>query len=282
MIKILTDTASDFEQDEADSLGLSLLPITIRFGEEEFEDGVTLSHRAFFERLVECDELPQTSQINEYRFRERFEALTADGSEVAAVLLSSRLSGTYESAVKAAKAFGGRVRVIDSLNASVGERVLVQYALRLRERGLPLDGIINELEEKKRRIQLLAVLDTLTYLKKGGRISAITALAGELLSIKPVVSIMNGEVKLVGKAIGSKKSNNLLSQLVEKCGGIDFSLPFTLGYSGLSDAYLQKYVHDSERLFAEHVSSLPSCLIGSTIGTHVGPNAIAVAFFAKQ
>lgn len=282
MIKILTDTASDFEQDEADSLGLSLLPITIRFGEEEFEDGVTLSHREFFERLVECDELPQTSQINEYRFRERFETLTDDGSEVVAILLSSRLSGTYESAVKAAKAFGGRVRVVDSLNASVGERVLVQYALRLREQGLPTDQLVNALEEKKHRIQLLAVLDTLTYLKKGGRISAITALAGELLSIKPVVSIVNGEVKLVGKAIGSKKSNNLLSQLVEKCGGIDFALPFTLGYSGLSDAYLQKYVRDSERLFVEHVSAFPSCLIGSTIGTHVGPNAIAVAFFAKQ
>lgn len=281
MIKILTDSASDFELEESESLNLSLIPMTIRFGEEEFSDGVNLSHREFFEKLIESDTLPQTSQINEYRFAERFAELTADGSDVIVILLSSRLSGTYYCAVNAAKAFGGKVRVIDSLNASVGEHILVQYALRLRDKGLSLNELADELEQKKTRIQLLAVLDTLTYLKKGGRISAMAAMAGELLSIKPVVSVTDGEVKLVGKAIGSKKSNNLLNQLVEKCGGIDFSMPYTLGYSGLSDAFLQKYVHDSERLFAGKTKTLPSCLIGSTIGTHVGPNAIAVAFFAK-
>lgn len=281
MIKILTDSAADFEQEEADKLNLSFLPIMIRFGEEEYADGVNLSHREFFEKLIESDTLPQTSQINEYRFAERFAELTADGSEVLAVLLSSRLSGTYYCAVNAAKAFGGKVRVVDSLNACIGEQILVRYALQLREKGASLNEIAEALEQKKSSIQLLAVLDTLTYLKKGGRISAMAAMAGELLSIKPVISVTDGEVKLVGKAIGSKKSNNLLTQLIEKCGGIDFSLPYMLGYSGLSDAFLQKYVRDSERLFAGQTDSLPSCLIGSTIGTHVGPNAIAVAFFAK-
>ncbi len=281
MIKILTDSAADFEQEEADKLNLSFLPIMIRFGEEEYADGVNLSHREFFEKLIESDTLPQTSQINEYRFAERFAELTSDGSEVLAVLLSSRLSGTYYCAVNAAKAFGGKVRVVDSLNACIGEQILVRYALQLREKGALLNEIAEALEQKKSSIQLLAVLDTLTYLKKGGRISAMAAMAGELLSIKPVISVTDGEVKLVGKAIGSKKSNNLLTQLIEKCGGIDFSLPYMLGYSGLSDAFLQKYVRDSERLFAGYADSLPSCLIGSTIGTHVGPNAIAVAFFAK-
>ena len=149
MIKILTDSAADFEQEEADKLNLSFLPIMIRFGEEEYADGVNLSHREFFEKLIESDTLPQTSQINEYRFAERFAELTSDGSEVLAVLLSSRLSGTYYCAVNAAKAFGGKVRVVDSLNACIGEQILVRYALQLREKGALLNEIAEALEQKK-------------------------------------------------------------------------------------------------------------------------------------
>ncbi len=281
MIKILVDSAADFELTEAEELGITLAPILVRFGKDEFMDGVNITHREFFEKLIESGELPQTSQINEFRFAEYFKNLTANGDDVIAITISSKLSGTYSCAVKAAKKFGGKVRVVDSLNASIGERVLLQYALRLLNCGLTVDEIVKELNERKQKIQVLAVLDTLKYLRKGGRISAAAAIAGEMLSIKPVVSVIKGEVKLVGKAIGSKKGNNLLNQLIEKCGGIDFERPYTLGYSGLSDDYLKKYLHDSEKLWKGNTDSVPSYLIGSTIGTHVGPNAIAVAFFAK-
>ena len=282
MIKILVDSACDLEQSDAETLGVSLLPLQIRFGEEEFLDGVTLSHRAFFEKLIETNTLPQTSQINEYRFEEAFSELTADGSEVVAITLSSKLSGTHASAVKAAKEFGGKVHVVDSLNACIGERILLEYAVRLVKGGrLGAAEIAAELDEKKGKIQLLAVLDTLQYLRKGGRISSVTAIAGEMLSIKPVISVVRGEVKLVGKAMGSKKGNNLLNKLVSDCGGIDFTMPYVLGYSGLSDEFLQKYIRDSEALWKEHTDHVPYYLIGSTIGTHVGPGAIAVAFFAK-
>ncbi len=282
MIKILVDSACDLEQSDAQALGVSLLPLQIRFGEEEFLDGVTLSHRAFFEKLIETNTLPQTSQINEYRFEEAFSELTEDGSEVVAITLSSKLSGTHASAVKAAKKFGGKVHVVDSLNACIGERVLLEYAVRLVKEGrLGAAEIAAELDEKKGKIQLLAVLDTLQYLRKGGRISSVTAIAGEMLSIKPVISVVRGEVKLVGKAMGSKKGNNLLTKLVSDCGGIDFTMPYVLGYSGLSDEFLQKYIRDSEALWKEHTDHVPYYLIGSTIGTHVGPGAIAVAFFAK-
>ncbi len=282
MIKILVDSACDLEQSDAEALGVSLLPLQIRFGEEEFLDGVTLSHRAFFEKLVETNTLPQTSQINEYRFEEAFSELTADGSEVVAITLSSKLSGTHASAVKVAKEFGGKVHVVDSLNACIGERILLEYAVRLVKGGrLGAAEIAAELDEKKGKIQLLAVLDTLQYLRKGGRISSVTAIAGEMLSIKPVISVVRGEVKLVGKAMGSKKGNNLLNKLVSDCGGIDFTMPYVLGYSGLSDEFLQKYIRDSEALWKEHTDHVPYYLIGSTIGTHVGPGAIAVAFFAK-
>ncbi|MDE5729853.1 MAG: DegV family protein [Clostridia bacterium] len=281
MIKILVDSASDLELAEAEKLGVTLIPMQVRFGNEEFLDGINLTHKEFFEKLIESDELPQTSQINEFRFEENFKKLTENGDEVIAITISSKLSGTYSCAVKAAKKFGGKVRVVDSLNASIGERVLLQYAVRLLKDGLSVDEIVKELEQSKHKIQVLALLDTLTYLRKGGRISAAAAVAGGILSIKPVVSVIKGEVKLVGKAIGSKKGNNLLNQLVEKCGGIDFEKPYTLGYSGLSDDYLKKYLHDSEKLWKNSTDSVPSYLIGSTIGTHVGPNAIAVAFFAK-
>ncbi len=282
MIKLMADSACDLEQTEADALGIALMPLSIRFGREEYWDGVTLSHREFFEKLIETDEIPQTSQISDYRFEEAFASLTADGSEVIAVTLSSKLSGTHACAVRAAKKFPGKVYVVDSMNACLGERILVDYALRLiREGQLSAPEIAAKLDEKKNKIQLLAVLDTLKFLRKGGRISTVTAFAGEMLSIKPVISVVKGEPKLIGKAMGSKKGNNLLNRLVDECGGIDFTMPYVLGYSGLSEDFLMKYLHDSEHLWKEHTDHVPYYLIGSTIGTHVGPNAIAVAFFAK-
>ncbi|MCI8820003.1 MAG: DegV family protein [Clostridia bacterium] len=282
MVKILIDSASDIEKDEADALGVHLIPVRIRFGTEEFLDGINLTHLRFFEMLIESDELPQTSRINEYEFAEKYGELTADGSDVVVITMSSKISGTYSGAVKAAKDFGGKVYVVDSLNACIGERILCQYALRLLGEGLSAREIAAELDVKKHKIQLLAVLDTLKYLRKGGRISAAAAFTGELLSIKPVISIIKGEVKLVGKAIGSKKGNNLLTQLVDRCGGIDFGMPYGLVYSGLSDDYLNKYLNDSAKLWKDNTDFVPSYLIGSTIGTHIGPGAVGVCFFAKD
>ena len=282
MVKILIDSASDIEKDEADALGVHLIPVRIRFGTEEFLDGINLTHSRFFEMLIESDELPQTSRINEYEFAEKYGELTADGSDVVVITMSSKISGTYSGAVKAAKDFGGKVYVVDSLNACIGERILCQYALRLLGEGLSAREIAAELDVKKHKIQLLAVLDTLKYLRKGWRISAAAAFTGELLSIKPVISIIKGEVKLVGKAIGSKKGNNLLTQLVDRCGGIDFGMPYGLVYSGLSDDYLNKYLNDSAKLWKDNTDFVPSYLIGSTIGTHIGPGAVGVCFFAKD
>ncbi len=280
MIKILIDSASDLTQSEADALGVALIPMTIKFDSEEFYDGVNITPREFFEKLPLCEELPSTSQINEYRWEEAFSNLTKDGSEVLAITISSGLSGTFACAKKAAEKFSD-VRVVDSFNASLGERILLDYALKLVKEGKSIDEIAKLLEEKRSKIQVLALLDTLKYLKKGGRISSVVAFTGELLSIKPVISIVDGEVRLVGKAIGSKKGNNLLMQLVDKCGGIDFDMPYTLAYSGLSDENLQRYLNDSEKLWSGKTENIPSHMIGSTIGTHIGPGAIAVAFFAK-
>lgn len=284
MIKVLIDSASDITQEEAEKKGIFMIPLEVRFGEDVYLDGVNLLPQQFLEKLVESNELPKTSQINEYRWTEQFEKLTADGSQVIAITISSKLSGTYNSAKMAAKKFPNQVFVIDSLSAATGERVLCDYALRLIAEGKAANEIAEELETKKKKLQVIAVVDTLKYLRKGGRISTLTAFAGELLSIKPVISVINGEVKLVGKAMGSKKSNNLLMQLVEKVGGIDFEMPYGLIFSGYRDEYLRKYLEDSASLWQEHVAdmkNIPVYMYGSTIGTHVGPNALGVAFFAK-
>ncbi len=282
MIKILTDSAADIDLEEAKELGIDFIPLQIQFGDEEYLDGVNLSHREFFEKLIECNEIPKTSQVNKYRFTEKFSELTQNGDEVIVITLSSKLSGTYNSAVSAAKKFADRVYVVDSLNVCIGERILCKYAIQLVNEGkLSAKQITAELDEKKIKIELLAVLDTLKYLRKGGRISSVTAFAGEMLSIKPVISVVKGEVKLIGKAIGSKKGNNLLNQLVNRCG-INFSMPYALAYSGLNDEYLKKYLNDSEHLWKGKTDNIPSYMIGSTIGTHVGPGAIAVAFFGEK
>lgn len=283
MIKILIDSASDIDVKEAEEKRIYLIPIEVTFGEDTYLDGVNLSHNEFFEKLIESDELPKTSQINPFRFEEEFEKLTEDGSSVVCITISSKLSNTYNNAVSAAKKFKDKVYVVDSLNACIGERVLCDLAIRLVEEGkLSAKEIAEELDKRKQTIELLAVVGTLKYLKKGGRISSVVAFTGEMLSIKPVISIINGQVKMVGKARGSKKGNNLLVEKIEACGGIDFNYPYATGYSGLSNDFLKKYLEDSAALWQNSTDSVPMYQIGSTIGTHVGPGAIAVAFFSKR
>lgn len=280
-VKILFDSASDVSLREAADMGAELIPIKIRFGGEEFLDGVNITREEFFEKLAHSEGLPQTSQINPAEFEDAFARLTANGDEVVCITLSSKLSGTFKNAESAAEQFGGKVSVVDSLNASTGEKLLCQYALRLRAEGMSGSEICDELNAVKGRINVLAVLDTLLYLKKGGRISSLTAFAGEMLSIKPVIGIIDGEVKLLGKAIGLKKSGNLLTKLVKE-KGVDFSMPHGVMWSGADDGMLRRYVEDSRDLWAAETDSLPAYMIGSTIGTHIGPGAIGAAFFSKK
>lgn len=279
--RIIIDSASDINKEEAAALGVTLVSMKIRIGEEEFLDGVDLYPAEFYDKLIESDELPKTSQINPFRFEEEFEKVAAAGDEAVVIVISSKLSGTYLSAQTAAEKFAGKIFVVDSLNACIGERLLCQYALRLIKEGKTAKEIAAKLEEKKGKICVMAMLNTLEYLKKGGRISAAVAFAGGILSIKPVIAVEEGEIKLVGKAMGSKKGNNLLTTLVEKTGGIDFSMPYGVVWSGKDKSTLEKYVTDSAKLWEEHTDDVPAHMIGCTIGTHIGPGAIGVAFFRK-
>ena len=279
-IRVITDSAADLPQPCRPEI--TVLPMAVTFGEEQFLDGVDLAHRQFYEKLIEGDALPTTSQINPTQFEEAFRRAVDEGEDVVAVVLSSKLSGTCQSARIAAEEFPGRVFVVDSENATIGQQILVRRALDLLGQGLDAAAIAGELEREKKDIRLVALLDTLEYLKRGGRISPSVALVGGLLSVKPVIAVEHGEVVMLGKARGSKNGSNLLVQEIRKTNGVDFDRPYLLGYTGLEDSLLQKYIADSAALWAEHTNALPIGTIGGTIGTHVGPGAIAVAFFQKR
>ena len=280
-IKILTDSASDISQKEANKLGIYMIPMIINFGEEEFFDGVDLLPTDFYNKLIETDVMPKTSQISPFRFEEIFNELTQNGDDLIVITLSSKLSGTYESALLASKKFNGKVHVIDSLSAAIGERLLCYIALDLIKKGKEINEIVNVLNTSKKRLTVMAMVNTLEYLKRGGRISKTVAFAGELLSIKPVVAIVDGEVKLIGKAMGSKKANNLLNSLIKEKGGINFDMPYGIIWAGLDKTLLEKYLKDSSQIWQDYTDFVPSYIIGSTIGTHVGPGAIGVAFFSN-
>lgn len=279
-IKFVIDSASDLTLQEAEALGVRLLPILVTFGEESYRDGVDLTHQGFFEKLTAGGAFPKTSQINPFEFEDCFRELTADGSEVLAITLSSKFSGTYENALLAAEPYGGKVAVVDSLNATVGERLLLMRALQLLPQVASARELAERLDEEKHRIRLMALLGTLEYLQKGGRISTVTAVSGTLLHIKPVVCVEDGNVRLLGKAMGMKKGTDLLTRLIEKAGGVDFSMPYGAAYSDPDDRLLQSYLQSSAFLWRDGIGKVSASSLGSTIGTHVGPGAIAIAFFA--
>lgn len=279
-VRIIVDSTADLLPEVASRL--TVVPLSVRFGDREYVQGVDITNAQFYEMLVESDTLPTTSQATPYQFEAAFREAVEAGDTVVAITLSAKLSGTYQSAVIAAEEFPDKVFVVDSTSAAIGAGILIEYALQLVDRGLSAEDIAKSLLTQRERIYVVAMLDTLEYLKKGGRISKAVAFAGELLSIKPVVSIEGGEVKLLGKARGSKQGNNLLVKQIQAAGGVDFSMPLLLGYTGLSDVLLQKYITDSAILWESYRKELPQTLIGSVIGTHVGPGAVAVAFFSKN
>lgn len=281
-IRIITDSAADFiPQDELPNFRVP--PLTIIFGTHEYKDGVDLTHTRFYELLVESAELPKTAQVTPAQYAAAFEEATAAGDECLVITVSSKLSGTFESAHLAAKQASCPVRIVDSLNASAGQRALVLLALQILdgEKHMSLDELADFLNQKVEKLQVIALLDTLEFLKRGGRIGSLAAGLGQVLSIKPVICTIDGKVELLGKARGSKAGRNLLSECIERVGGVDFELPVCAGYAGLSDKLLKKYIEDSRALYEGKLDQVPTFSMGATIGTHSGPGAIAFGFFAR-
>ena len=274
-VKLIVDSTFDITPQVR--ARVDVVPLTIHSGEQEYIDGITIDSKAFYEKLVESDMLPTTSQATPFVFEEAFRKAVEEGFEVVCLTCASKLSGTHQSAVIAAEEFGGKVHVVDSQSIAIGGGILAEYALTLLDKGMSAEEITWKLLRKRAAVRVLALLDTL-----GGRIAAPAASAGGILNIKPVITITGGEIQMLGKARGSRQGNNLLVQEIQKAGGVDFGKPVLLGYTGISDSLLRKYISDSAQLWQDHVDRLNVETVGSVVGTHAGPGAVAVAFFASE
>ena len=278
-VQIIVDSSVDVAERFRERL--HIVPLIIHFGEEELIDGVTINKEQFYRRLVESEQLPFTSQASPVAFQKVYEEVTQAGDSAVVITLASKLSGTYQSACIAAGDFDN-IYVVDSQTAAIGAGVLTEYALARAEAGADARELASELEQKREDVCLVALLDTLEYLKRGGRISKTAALAGGLLNIKPMITVRDGDVVLIGKARGSKQGNSLLVEKIRACGGIDFDLPILLGYSGLSGESLETYVEYSHDLWERGTEILDKTCISGVIGTHTGPGVVAAAFFRKH
>ena len=276
-VRMIVDSTADLMPEVREKL--TVVPLTIHFGRDEYVDGVTITHHQFYEKLVESDVMPTTSQPTPEAFADIFRQVEENGDQAVVLTISSKLSGTCQSATIAAADFPGRVWGVDSQSVAIGSGILAELGLQLAEQGMDAPSIAARLEQERDNVRVIATLDTLEYLKKGGRISSAAAIAGGILSIKPGIAMQDGEMCSLGKARGSKQGNNLLAAEIQKAGGVDFSKPLMLGYTGLSDALLNKYIEDSAALWEGHREALRTTIVGSVVGTHAGPGAVAAAFF---
>lgn len=280
MLRIITDSAADFDLETAASLGVTVIPAEITIGDRSYRDRYDLQPDRFYEMLIETSDLPHTSQINIYTFEEEFEKVKAAGDTAIVILMSSKVSGTYQNAVITAQDYEN-IYVIDSRNVSIGEQILVRYAVMLRDKGRDPGEIAHRLEVRSNQVRILALLDTLEYARRGGRLGAAAAALGTLLSIKPVLTFDNGKLKVLGKARGSKNGNNLLNTEIARTG-IETRLPAAAAYSGLDHTKLDHYIEDSRAIWEGKIHDLPVSQLGSAVGTHAGPGAVVVAYFMKQ
>ena len=279
-IKIVTDSASDIPQALARAWDVTVLPLAIRFGDEEFQDGVTLTPAQFFRRLEAGPHFPKTSQITPYIYGLAFADAVRHGDDVVCFCLSSGVSGSFQSACFAAAGFDGHVFVIDTRQFCISQYIIVQRAVELRDAGFTVGELVSIITAELSHAHVLAAFDTLEYLKRGGRLSGAAAAVGGLLNIKPVLTITDGVVDVLGKARGTRKACDMLLDELRKLGEADTAKPLCFGCTAGGEEGLHLFrarIH--EELGLEAASG--SVEVGATIGAYAGPGAIAFAFFTK-
>lgn len=277
MIRIVTDSTSDISAERAKELGVEVLPLSVLFGEESFRDGVDISKEEFYARLSQAETLPTTAQVTPDAFIEAFRRLTGNGDQVLGIFLSSDLSGTYQSAMIARDVVDEEnIAVVDSRTVTFAEGLLVEAACLLRDQGLSLAELTEKVTELSGRVRLLAVLDTLKYLKMGGRISGATAVVGGLLGISPIIAVQEGKVESIGKARGRKAAFAWIREELDRRPA-DLSLPVAFGHSNAPQA-----MEENMAYFAGWAAQAPFVCtgdIGCVVGTHAGPGATGLAYF---
>lgn len=279
MIKLITDSTSDIEKQEAEKYGITIVPLKVIMEGNDYRDRVDLNAEDFYPLLEQCDNLPTTSQPSPQDFLTIYEKAKEANDSIIVITLSSAISGTYQSACIAKDLLDYEdVHIIDSLNATQGLHILVKKAVQLIQEGKEAKDIVSFLEEYKKRIHIFAVVDTLEYFYKGGRLSKTSAAMGTLLKFKPVVGLKEGKLELFDKARGTMKATEKILELIQEHGEIDLQEPIFLGYTGTSDG-LDKFCEQlrDHLLFTNEEYGI----VGPVIGTHAGPGAKLIAYVNK-
>lgn len=277
-VHIITDSTSDITQQQARALGIDVVPLKVIFDGLEYRDGIDIDHTTFYQKLAQSRQLPTTTQPSTQEFRRVFEAAPAE--ELVVITIAAALSGTAQSAaIAAADLPGKRVYLVDSQSATLGLQILVRRAVQLRDQGLDGRTIAACLEREKKDMVLLALVDTLTYLHKGGRLSKTAALAGGLLGIKPILTLREGAIEVLGKERGAARACKFIADTAAGMGLPDPDRPSALGYTAVPDN-MEALRRALGKTFCPE--DIPVDSIGSTIGTHVGPGAAAIVYFRKN
>lgn len=278
MIRIVTDSASDITVEEAKSLNIDIVPLTITFGEEICPQNTLEDFDTFFNKLKTTSILPVTSQPSPELYLNVFDKAKSNEEDVLVITLSSGLSGTLNSALLAKKMSNyEKIYILDSKQAILTQRMLVEYAVKLRDENKSINEIAKTLESLKDKLVVCGVLDTLKYLKMSGRIPSSLAFVGELLNIKPVVILKDSVLKELGKSRGTKSGINLMYKQFEE-SEINFDFPVNFGYTLDRDKGLEFMNETISKYNLKNTNLYP---IGGVIGTHVGPNCLAMAFARK-
>lgn len=279
MIKIITDSTSDIDVTYAKELNIDIVPLKVIIDGKEYKDRVDLQPDQFYSLLEKSEVLPTTSQPSPQEFLNYYEEAKEKGDSVIVMTLSGTISGTYQSAnIAKDLAEYENIYVIDSLNATQALRLLVLKAVALREEGKDAETIFNELQAYKERVRIVAFVDTLEYLCKGGRMSKTVAAAGTLLKVKPIIGLRDGKLEMFSKARGAVKATAKIIELIHEDGEIDFKEPICIGYTG-NDEGLEKFEQAlrDEFKFADVLHGF----VGPVIGTHAGPGARLIAYVKK-
>ena len=276
MVKIITDSASDFEPNELKELMIDCIPLSVNFGDEEYKDNVTISKDEFFDKLKNTTETVKTSQPSLHDIVEEFEVAEHSKDGGVAIFMSSKISGTANAAQIACDMIGCKnVYVIDSLTASASQKLLVEYAVKLRRQWKNSKEIYEEIERIKTKISLLACLDTLEYLHNGGRVSQTKAMLTTVARIKPVIRLSGGNVELLAKSFNIKRGIKSLAERLER-EELNPHFPIYVMYSD-NESLANDLTSDIKRLLP-NVHSVETVKVGAVIGSHIGTNACGIAF----
>lgn len=278
-VKLITDSGCDLTWKQAQELNVILVPMTVRFGTEEYFSGIDLKNEDFYKKLAASTELPTTSQPTPFQFEQVYKTIKENGDEAVVLCVSSALSGTYQSATIAQDGFEDFVYVVDSQAVSTAQKILLDYAISLRNHGASAQEIAQALNEKKADVCAFAAVETLEYLIKGGRLSKAAGAVGSVLGIRPILTLKEGALAIAGKARGSKSAVSMTNKMIAEAG-IDFSMPVGVGYTGCDPDVIRPFLDAEDSVFSCEVPSVYH--VGSTVGTHAGPGLYIAAFFKKS